>query len=112
LGSEAISGASGTGVSVAISVAISISNVTTNAQLLSGSSVTSAGPVSLLAASSGETTTKAIPHEDVEGGDFGMGGSVAIGLITDHAIAEVQGGVTFGGTLGALSLSATGGHSS
>ena len=42
---------------------------------------------------------------------FGMGGSVAITLVTDRALAEVQDAVVLG-TLGGLTLEATGGHSS
>ena len=66
------------------------------------------------ATSVGETTTKAIPNEDVVGGKFGMGASVALGFITDRATADIANGVVFllCGVGAIMNIIATGGNSS
>ena len=95
-GASAVSGASGGGVSIAVSFALNIVNVDTQGRVLAGSDVTiTGGGIELRAVSVGSAVVSATPSNPVAGGSLGIGGSVALNLITDTAVAEVEDGATF-----------------
>jgi len=113
--SKAISGASGSGVAVAVSFALNISNIDTLGQLVDGSDTTiTGGGINLKAESLGTSDVSATPSDPVEGASFGIGASIALNIVNDEALAQVGQNAT----LNAVStddvpsaIEALGGHS-
>ncbi len=94
---EGRSGASGGDTGVAGSVALSIAQVTHEAVVRSGSTVTlGGGDVDLKAANTTDSITIAVPRASGgEGKTLGVGASFAVNIDIEHARAEVEDGVAF-----------------
>ncbi|KAG1649183.1 hypothetical protein GQR58_029238 [Nymphon striatum] len=112
-GATAKSGASGAGATVALSLALNIANVTTTTDIVSGAEITltTPGPLVLAVASNATSIAAAIPNDpDAPGGtgSFGLGASLAINIVNDKAVAELESGAVSGVT--DLILLASGGH--
>src|SRR5208282_3327131 len=119
---SAMSGASGGNVGVAGSVAVNLVNNNTQAVIgltpgASGSStasvtITGGGNVSVTAASAQVNYALATPAPgDTGGGKVGVGASVAVNVVgasQNLVNAEIADGTSFSGTIGSLTVSATG----
>ena len=94
-------------------LALNFANITTDALIADGADITT-GNLNITATSVGETNTKAVPNDDVVGKKFGMGASVALGFITDRAMADIANGVVLLllGVGAIMNIIATGGNSS
>jgi len=114
LGAQATSGAAGDGATVAVSLALTVANVTTTADLPEAANVTVTGDaaVTITAESNATTTTKALPHDGSGGsGEFGVGASVALSIVNDRAIAQIDATTIDLSAAGLVTLKAAGGHS-
>src|SRR5579862_9327040 len=106
------SGAGGGDIGVAGSVAINVVNNDTEAVVGKGGvasvTITGNGDVSVTAASTEENFTTAKPAEGtVDGSNVGIGGSVAVAVVTNTVNAEITDGTSISGTIGALTVSTT-----
>ncbi|MEA3511109.1 MAG: hypothetical protein U9R51_06700, partial [Actinomycetota bacterium] len=109
---KATSGASGSGVAVAVSFALNVVSVDAFAKLLGTANVAVIGGngVTLKANSTASSTTQALPADPAAtGGDLGVGSSVALSIVNDTVIAGFDDLADLTGA-GALSIVAAGGH--
>jgi len=108
-GATSLSGASGGDIGVAGSVAINVATTDTIARVGSGSSVTlngsSVGDVNMAATSRTDNTVSA--KSKAQGGDTGVGASIAVNIALNDTIAEVQNGTSVGGSADDFSIKAT-----
>ena len=91
LGAHATSGAGGGSVGIAGSVAIDIENIETTARV-AGALNAGTGDVNVTATSSSNSDVAALPYEGGVSGatGVGIGASVAVAVIDDTTIAEVD----------------------
>ncbi len=123
---DASSGAGGGDVGVAGAVAVNVVNNDTEAlvgatpinqtspdNLSSGASVTitGSGNVSISSSSAEGNLSRAKPHGDTNGDDAGVGASVAVNVPANTVYAAVVDGVSWSGTAGKFTVSATSGDS-
>lgn len=111
---SATSGAGGSTVGVAGSLALNLIDTEKSATVANGASLTFTGvdrSMAITADNRTETTTKALPVGDgATGGKVGVGASVAIAIVANRAVAEIENGVSFATTAGAIELAANGAH--
>lgn len=112
LDAEAKSGAGSSKVGLAGSLALNIADTSSQALIKTGAQVDAGGgAVSLSADDRTSTTGKALPADGggASGGKVGIGASVAVNVIANRSIAEVQDSATLT-DLGALDIAASGDH--
>ena len=88
---EATSGAGGGKIGVAGSLALTVATVSSEATMADGAHVSAGtGDLSMTAEANSVSTVKALPsHGGGEGGKVGIGASVAINILDQHALAQV-----------------------
>ncbi len=113
---EAMSGAGGGKIGVAVSVGVNVVSNTTLASIGDTAAltapkvtITGAGTVSVTATSNEGNFARALPSNGstTGGSSVGVGGSVGVNVVTNHTNATIIDGTSWAGSAGAVTVSAT-----
>ncbi len=111
LSAQSVAGAGSNNVGIAGSVAINIVSTDTEARIYSGSAgVVDNGALAIKASTVTHSTASATPSAPVSGGSVGVGASVALNIISNTVLAQINNGVSVTGTLADFTVDASAAH--